>query len=109
MENIMIWEQPPLPSVEYRLYYDENGDVLFYTCEKPEGNYISIDAKTYAEGRPDVMVVNGKIIRKVPTAVITKLVPSENGFIVMRSDMSILTDVPDEDTTTWSVSTHELK
>jgi hypothetical protein len=40
MEHIVIWEQAPLVKPEFRLYYDDKGKVLFYSCEKPEGNYI---------------------------------------------------------------------
>jgi hypothetical protein len=61
MEASVIWESPPIIKPEFRLYYDERGCVLFYTCEKPEGNYIVIDSNTYAQGRPDVRVVDGKI------------------------------------------------
>lgn len=45
---------------EYRLYYDDTGNVLFYTCEKPEGNFIVIDKQTYSEMRYDIKIVNGK-------------------------------------------------
>ena len=44
MEHVVIWEQVPLVKPEFRLYYDDKGKVLFYSCEKPEGDYIVIDA-----------------------------------------------------------------
>ena len=43
MEEFVIWEAPPIIKPEFRLYYDERGNVLFYTCEKPAGNYVIID------------------------------------------------------------------
>ena len=57
------WEPPPPP--EYRLYYDDNGNVLFYSGEpiESEHKYIVIDAQTLAEARPDLKVIDGKIVR----------------------------------------------
>ena len=57
------WEPPPPP--EYRLYYDDNGNVLFYAGEPTdsEHKYIVIDAQTFAEARPDIKVVDGQIVR----------------------------------------------
>ena len=34
MEHVVIWEQAPLIKPEFRLYYDDKGKVLFYSCEK---------------------------------------------------------------------------
>jgi len=58
-----VWEPPPPP--EYRLYYDANGNVLFYTGEpvECEHNYIVIDTQTLAEARPDIKVIDGKIVK----------------------------------------------
>ena len=57
-EVITIWESPKVDKPEFRLYYDDKGYVITYTCEKLEGNYIVIDALAFAEARPDVRVVN---------------------------------------------------
>ncbi len=46
---------------EFRLYYDENGNVLFYTCEKPMGNFIIVSSQVYFESRVDLKVIDGKI------------------------------------------------
>jgi len=51
-----------MQQVEFRLYYDDNGSVLFYTCEKPEGKYIVIDSLVYAACRMDIKIVDGNII-----------------------------------------------
>ena len=78
-EYILIWEAPKIEKPEFRLYYDDKGKVVTYTCEKLEGNYLLIDAQTYAEGRPDVRVLDGKIIRISANAVVSKLVPNKEG------------------------------
>ena len=38
MEQVVLWEQPPLIKPEFRLYYDDSGKVICYTCEKLPGD-----------------------------------------------------------------------
>jgi len=47
-------------SPEYRLYYDDEGNILFYSCEKPEGNFIRIDRQSYSEMRYDIKIIDCK-------------------------------------------------
>lgn len=92
--------------VEFRLYYDEYGEILFYTCEKPDGNYIVIDKQTYAECRVDIKVIDGKIVKKHQNTIISKLVPSEEGTKCSPIDVNII--VKDEsDYVTWNVKRYE--
>jgi len=77
--------------IELRLYYDDKGNVAFYTCDKPEGNFIVIDKQTFAESRPDLKVVNGKLIRPGLNPVVTKLIPDIEGFSCAKDDISIVT------------------
>ena len=108
-DYVIVWEAPPIIKPEFRLYYDDRGKVLFYTCEKPEGNYITIDATTYAEGRPDVRVVDGKLSRNSNGSVISKLVVSDEGISCATEDMSIIvSDDYDGKTTKWKLTTYEL-
>ena len=89
---VIIWEAAPIVKPEFRLYYDEQGKVLFYTCEKPEGTYIVVDSSTYAEGRPDIRIVDGKISNVAQGSVVCKLVPSDDGEGVdcSETDISII-------------------
>jgi hypothetical protein len=41
---VIVWEAPKIIAPEFRLYYDDKGNVICYSCEKLEGNYIVIDA-----------------------------------------------------------------
>jgi len=110
MEHILIWEAPPIIKPEFRLYYDEKGHVLFYTCDKPEGNYIVIDAATFAEGRPDVRVIDGKILNIKSGSVISKLIPDTSGIRCAAEDISIVVDENYTDNTnTWNLKTYELR
>lgn len=96
MENneddvIIIWEAPKIVPPEFRLYHDDDGKVLFYTCEKPDGKYVVVDAQTYAEGRPDVRVIDGRVLPMNSNAVISKLVQStDEGQSCPAEDVSII-------------------
>jgi hypothetical protein len=99
---------PPAP--EFRLYYDENGRVLFYSCDKLEGNYIVVDSQTYAEARPDIRVIDGIIHKASEFAVVTKLRHSTTGTICAIEDISIIVDSGyTGKTQTWKAETHEFK
>jgi hypothetical protein len=106
-ENISFEYTPP-PSVEFRLYYDESGKVITYTCEKLEGDYIIIDAQTYAEARPDIRVVNGKIVSMISNLVVTKLKPGDSGVTTTAEDISIIANDTTRKTTKWKITLHEL-
>jgi hypothetical protein len=95
-------------TVEFRLYFDDNGDVLYYTCDKPEGNYIVIDRQTYAECRHDIKVVDGRIVHLNQVALISKLVPSESGTKCSTYDVNIITS-DNTDIQYWKVKTNEFK
>ena len=93
---------------EFRLYYDENGEILFYTCEKPEGKYIVIDALTYAECRVDIKVIDEKIVKINQGSLISKLVPSSTGIKCFANDINIITEDID-DVIIWNVKIYEHK
>jgi hypothetical protein len=90
-DHIIIWEAPVLEKPEFRLYYDEKGYVVTYTCEKLDGNYVVIDTTTYAEARPDIRVIDGKLVRSTVGAVISKLYPADTGVLCETEDLSIIT------------------
>ena len=108
MEEFIIWEAPPIIKPEFRLYYDERGNVLFYTCEKPEGNYIVIDTDTYARGRPDIKVIDGKIAGYQTGTLVSKLIHDDNGTKCASEDLSIVVDSPYNNITKWKLKTDEL-
>lgn len=94
--------------VEFRLYYDDNGQVLCYTCDKLDsGNYLIINAQTYAECRFDLKIIDGKII-DVNKSTCIKLVPSIDGIKCVNEDNAIIAN---DDylgkTTYWNVKINE--
>jgi hypothetical protein len=109
MDHVIIWQPAPLVKPEFRLYYDDAGKVLFYTCEKPEGNYIVIDAGIYAEGRPDLRIIDGRISTMVPNLVVSKLMPNTDGVSCTEEDISIVVDTTYKDKIIkWKLNTYEL-
>jgi hypothetical protein len=107
-DYVIIFEAPKIEKPEFRLYYDKRGKVVCYTCEKLEGDFIVIDALTFAEARPDVRVVDGKIT-KVQAAIVSKLMPGDAGQQCAYEDISIVVD----NTYTgkiqnWKMITYEL-
>ena len=113
-EYILVWDAPVIEAPEVRLYYKEDGSVDFYTCDKPEGNYIIIDALAFAESRPDIKVVNGRIAKIRPHAIVQKLKPSDKGQLTSIEDISIIIDskkIKDKDDIRvqhWELCDHEI-
>lgn len=105
-DYVITWEAPIIEKPEFRLYYDERGNVITYTCEKLEGNYIVIDAMTFAEARPDVKVADGKVVRVGTGAVISRLYPDTEGVMCEKEDISIVTN---KDGQYWKLKTYELR
>lgn len=107
----MIEWKPIVPeTLEFRLYFDDNGKVICYTTEKPEGNYIIIDKQVYLEARTDIRIINGEIVKSQHGAIITKLVPSVTGIRCAENDVNII--VPDDydgPSITWNTQKYEFK
>lgn len=104
-EYTIIWEAPIIEKPEFRLYYDEKGYPTCYTCEKLEGNYVVIDALTFAEARPDVRVVDGSLVKATSGAVISRLYPGTEGALCEPEDISIITE---DDGQYWKLKTVAL-
>ena len=112
LEYVVIWEQPKIEPPEFRLYYDENGAVICYTGDKSvTGNYIVIDALTFAAARPDLRVIDGKLSTAGPKSVVYKLMPTKDeGVECIAEDISIIADSSyDGKTTKWKLNIYELE
>jgi len=91
--------------VEFRLYYDDNGAVICYTCEDLPGNYIVVDKDAYAACRHDVTVIDGKIVSFNDSVFLLKLVPGK-GIKTSDNDITILTDSGE---TEWKLKKYEFR
>ena len=95
---------------EFRLYYNEDGSIICYSCEKLKGNYIVIDAQTYAECRQDVTIVDGKLEIVKPLVLVQKLVESKQGTRCAIDDINIVvSDDYNGETTNWEMKKYEFK
>ena len=93
---------------EYRLYYNkETGEPLFYSMEgQHDGNYITVTQKQHSEGRYDILVLKGKIVRQNDAVSWTKLVPSETGTRCRADNVMIVDNNSD---IKWTSKTYYLK
>lgn len=109
-EHFILFEAPKVEPLEFRLYYDDEGKVLFYTCEKPEGKYLVIDSSTFAQARHDLRVIDGKLSSVNPRAIISKLIPDSTGEKCSLEDVSIVVDdTYSGSTTNWKLTVHEYR
>jgi len=99
----------PPQAVQFRLYYDENGKVITYTCEHLEGNFVLVDAQTFAEARQDVTVVDGKVVPRSNTISVPKLKLSTTGTATLLEDVSIVVKEQSKDTQLWELTYYEIK
>jgi hypothetical protein len=109
-DNVIIWEAPTISKPEFRLYYDDLGNVICYTGEKlAEGNYIVIDAITFAEARPDVRVIDGRIVKDSPNATIVRLTLGNSGTLCAVEDLSVIVSKEDDiEKQYWKLEPYEL-
>lgn len=92
---------------EFRLYYNDTGQVLFYTCDKLDGNYIVIDSDSYFQSRFDIKIIDGKMVSIYDKQIVTKLVPSDDvGATCHPNDISIIYN--GIDAKKWRVKVNEL-
>ena len=76
---------------EYRLYYDDEGNVVKYSTNNEPGKYIVISQLDHAQGRYDVKVKNGKIVNPNKITGYRKLIPSNQGVETSVDDVTIIT------------------
>ena len=67
-----------------------------------------IDPQTYAEGRHDVKVLNGKIISNYSNAIVTRLTKDIECTLCSVEDMSIIVDDDEVDNQYWKLKVYEL-
>lgn len=93
MDQQQFWDilrDMPLPHpVSYRLYHDDLGMPLLYTMENLTGNYIEVDAETFALRSFNVRVKNNKLIKIVQTQS-TKLVPGPIGTLCHPNNVAVV-------------------
>ena len=77
--------------VYYRLYYDDDGLLLFYSHDNLPGKYIDVTPEQCASQDRSVRVIGGKLVRQ-RTARMAKLVPADSGTLCHSQDVTIVVD-----------------
>jgi hypothetical protein len=110
MNEEFIFIAPKIVEPEFRLYYDDNGNVICYSSDRTvyPYKYIVIDAMTYAAGRYDVKVINEKVVRKKANKFIAKYVKSNEGIKCLSDDISIIA-TDEKNTITWNFEVQEIE
>lgn len=99
---------PEITKPEFRLYYNEMGQVLFYTGDSPNqgDNFVVITPMEFAEARPDIRVhIETKELIWPSTIAVSRLVESGTGIKCHEHDISI---VCSNGTKTWKLKVYKL-
>lgn len=86
------WEAPPALPINYRLYYNDRGQPLFYTMEDLPGNYIEVDKDLYLRSPMNVRIQDLRVIEITPQPVFNKLKPSTTGTSCHPTNVSVVVD-----------------
>ena len=96
MDYLDFWREvepllDPVPSAKvfYRVYFDDQGKVLFYSMEDLPGNYLDIDRETFERADGNLRLKNGKLFKPAQT-VSQKLVPSNQGTACHPNNVAIV-------------------
>ena len=96
---------PAPQQVFFRLYYDDQGHILFYSMEDLPGTYIDIDAETFAMQHTNMRVRDGKLI-EIARTTSAKLIPGDTGTPCDPTDVSIVVSAQ-QPNIKWSKRTYE--
>ena len=101
----ILHAMPEPQPIFWRLYYNDQGEPVCYSMEDLPGNYIDIDAETFARTPANVQVVNGKL-KYITVRTSEKLVPSHTGTQCHPRNISVVVSA---NGTHWSKQTHGLE
>ena len=100
-DSIISNNQPR--ELEFRLYYDAEGNPVTYATEDLPGDYLIVDQHTYAQGRYDIKIIDGEVVPLKDFVYYNKIIPSDSGT-ACHPDNALLIDA--ESTVFWSTKTY---
>ena len=101
----ILHDIPEPKPIFWRLYYNDAGEPVCYSMEDQPGNYIDIDAETFALAPWNVRVVNGQL-KYITTRTSQKIVPSTAGTQCHPQSVTV---VVTQHGTHWSKQTYGLE
>lgn len=114
-EIASLIEQPQTPTFEYRLYYDEYGQIYATANDQKSadthlifGSYIVVDEDIYLNSH-NYMVENGKSVWKtdISPLSVTALKKSNAGFSVLKNNAALLLD--DDETVNSEIENYDYR
>jgi hypothetical protein len=107
LEVLTSFEWPVPTPVSFRLYYNTNGTPRLYTMEDLPGDYIEVDAETYALSPFNVRVVDQRLVHIRPKIQVQKLIPTtDQGTLCDPRDVCVVVSGTQAHTK-WSIQTNE--
>lgn len=104
----ILAQAPQAQPASYRLYHDTHGNPVAYSMDPLPGDYIEVDATTYAVAPFNVRVINGTLHHIQPCKVIRKLEPhTPDGTPCHVNDVCVVV-APDQPHTKWNMTEHEI-
>jgi hypothetical protein len=95
----------PQRSIEFRVYYDDHGDIICYSMEDLPGQYIVTDQHTFNQVRMDFKVRDGKLI-KITQAASWKMTSSDTGeYACHPLDVAVIVPADYPQQKFWKVET----
>jgi hypothetical protein len=101
----ILHAMPEPKSVFWRLYYDSEGKPVCYSMEDLPGNYIDVDAETFARAPANVRVVDHKL-KYITTRTSDKIVPGNTGTLCHPQSVAV---VVTQNGIPWSKQTYGLE
>ena len=96
---------PEVKVQQQRLYYDEQGQPLFYTMEDLPGTWIAVTPVDYVLARMDVHVRDGHLVIPPTKNQVRKLWPDDSGTACHPKDICLIVD-EDCPHQKWRLSQH---
>ena len=107
LEVLTSFEWPTPEPVSFRLYYNADGTPRLYTMETLPGEYIEVDAETYALSSFSVRVVNQQLVHVRPKIQVQKLIPTKDqGTMCDPRDVCVVVNGT-QPHIKWSIQTNE--
>ena len=99
---MLNFEWPMIDQPIFRVYYANDGRILFYTSEDEPGNFIFVRKEQFAQARMDLKVIGGLLVDP-KEALQYAYKESNKGTRTVKDDISIIATSDYNPVTYWSI------